>query len=63
MIFLAVALAIAVLVVGFMHIDGPVARCEAAGGQMLVGPGGETSCVNPRTFLPMDSLPGGKTAR
>lgn len=61
-IFLVVAVTTVALVIAFMRIEGPVAKCEAADGQMLVGPGGETACVSPRTFLPIDTPPTGKTA-
>lgn len=32
---------------------GPATRCETRGGHYLVGPGGETACVDRNTFLPM----------
>jgi hypothetical protein len=32
---------------------GPATRCEARGGYYLVGPGGETACVDRNTFLPI----------
>ena len=33
-------------------IEGPASRCEGVGGLYMVGPGGETSCVDRHTFLP-----------
>ena len=35
-------------------LGGPASRCLDYGGQLLVGPGGETSCVNKGTFLPIE---------
>ncbi len=55
LIALVTAVATSLLVAAFHHIEGPVERCEAIGGHMLVGPGGETSCVNPNTFLPIET--------
>jgi len=37
-------------------LKGPFSRCVNYGGQMLVGPGGETSCINGRTFLPVEGF-------
>ena len=55
LIALVVGVTTAFLVAAFHHIEGPVEQCEAVGGHMLVGPGGETSCVNPHTFLPIET--------
>ncbi|MEM8744903.1 MAG: hypothetical protein AAGF14_09740 [Pseudomonadota bacterium] len=55
LIALVTVFATSLLVAAFHHIEGPVERCEASGGHMLVGPGGETSCVNPSTFLPIET--------
>ena len=60
LIALVVAATTVFFVAAFHHIEGPVERCEAIGGNMLVGPGGETSCVNPHTFLPIET-PSGET--
>lgn len=38
------------------RLGGPNTRCESYGGQMFVGPGGETSCVDGRTFLPVEGF-------
>jgi len=56
----ASAMMIAVVLFGFAlwHSDGPMSRCEGAGGQMLVGPGGETSCIDGKTFVPMEHFVG-----
>lgn len=62
-IILSVAAATALLVAAFNHFDGPVASCEAIGGHMLVGPGGETSCINPHTFLPLEAFSPAQTVR
>lgn len=45
------------------HSDGPMSRCEDAGGQMFVGPGGETSCVSSTTFVPLDGFDGHETPK
>lgn len=37
-------------------LGGPFSRCEGYGGHMFVGPGGETTCLNARTFLPIDGF-------
>lgn len=52
----ASALMIAVVLLAFVlsGIKGPASICEGAGGHMLVGPGGETSCVGSRTFVPLE---------
>ena len=55
-ILLSVAAGMALLVAAFSHFDGPAARCEGLGGHMLVGPGGETSCISPQTFLPVKAF-------
>lgn len=55
-ILLSVAAGMALLVAAFSHFDGPAARCEGRGGHMLVGPGGETSCISPQTFLPVEAF-------
>jgi hypothetical protein len=51
---------IAVLLLAFAlsGLKGPASVCEGAGGQMLVGPGGETSCVDSRTFVPLEGYDG-----
>ena len=54
-LFVVVCAALAGLVLAFSHTEGPATKCERVGGQMLIGPGGETSCINPRTFLPMET--------
>lgn len=57
----AMAGAAIALVFALSRLDGPASRCAGAGGQMLVGPGGETACVNARTFLPLEGFDeGGK---
>lgn len=43
------------LVVALNTLGGPSTRCQGFGGQMFVGPGGETSCVSGRTFLPIEA--------
>jgi hypothetical protein len=52
-----VAGAVCVLGLGLLlmlrGLPGPATRCEARGGHYLVGPGGETACVDRNTFLPM----------
>lgn len=61
---LGLGLVVAVVLLGFAlwHSDGPASRCENAGGHMLVGPGGETSCVSSQTFVPLEGFDGsGKT--
>ncbi len=50
----AMAAAVLALLYAMTSVDGPASRCEGAGGQMLVGPGGETSCVDSRTFVPLE---------
>ena len=44
------------MTVALSRLDGPASRCEGAGGQMLVGPGGETVCVDERNFLPLEGF-------
>lgn len=48
--------AVCMLVIGLFtildSIQGPASRCEGVGGLYMVGPGGETSCVDRQTFLP-----------
>ena len=53
-------LGISVVLLGFAlwQTDGPASSCEDAGGRMLVGPGGETSCVSSRTFVPLEGYDG-----
>jgi len=60
--FLAACLMIAVVLLAFAlsGLRGPASRCEDAGGQMLVGPGGETACVSARTFLPLEGFDGSR---
>lgn len=56
---LVVVLVIGCAVTGFTGLNslkGPFSRCEGYGGQMFVGPGGETSCVSGRTFLPVEGF-------
>ncbi len=50
------AIAMGLFVFALWHSDGPMSRCEGAGGQMLVGPGGETSCFNNQTFVPLEGF-------
>ena len=47
----------AVMLLGFAlwHTDGPMSQCEDAGGQMLVGLDGETSCIDGKSFVPMET--------
>ena len=56
--FLAVCVMIPIVLLAFAlsGLKGPASRCEDAGGQMLVGPGGETACVSGRTFLPLEGF-------
>ena len=51
-----VMIAVVLLAFALSGLRGPVSRCEGAGGQMLVGPGGETACVNSQTFLPLEGF-------
>lgn len=53
---LGVAVAALILGIALWPSGGPASRCEDAGGQILVGPGGETSCIDGRTFLPLESF-------
>ena len=55
---LCLGAAIVLMGIALWHTDGPASQCEDAGGQMLVGPGGETSCVSNRTFVPLESFDG-----
>ncbi len=55
---LGVLLGVVLLGFALWHSDGPMTRCEDAGGQMLVGPGGETSCVSSKTFVPLEGFDG-----
>lgn len=55
-VLLAVSVAVALLCFTVRPTDGPATRCADAGGQMLVGPGGETSCIDRRTFLPLEGF-------
>ena len=52
----AVMIAVVLLAFALSGLKGPASRCEGAGGQMLVGPGGETACVNGQTFLPLEGF-------
>jgi hypothetical protein len=52
----AVMIAVVLLAFALSGIKGPASRCEGAGGQMLVGPGGETACFDGRTFLPIEGF-------
>ena len=56
--FLAATVMFAVILLAFAlsGLTGPASRCEGVGGQMLVGPGGETSCVSNKNFLPLDGF-------
>lgn len=36
------------------RLGGPSTRCAKFGGQLMVGPGGETTCISGRTFLPIE---------
>ena len=56
--FLAACVMISVVLLAFAFsgLKGPASRCEGAGGQMLVGPGGETACFDSQTFLPMEEF-------
>ena len=60
--FLAACIMFAVILLAFAlsGLEGPASRCENAGGQMLVGPGGETACVSARTFLPLEGIDAGR---
>ncbi len=62
-ILVIVGAAVAGLVIAFSHIEGPATKCEQVGGQMLIGPGGETSCINPRTFLPVEAYTAEETTK
>ncbi len=42
------------LVVALEGSGGPASRCETRGGHYLVGPAGETACIDRNTFLPMN---------
>jgi hypothetical protein len=55
---LGIILALVLLGFAMWHTDGPASQCEDAGGQMLVGPGGETSCVSNKTFVPLEGFDG-----
>lgn len=44
------------LILAASQAGGPSSRCEEAGGHYMVGPGGESACVDRRTFLPMDGF-------
>lgn len=52
----AVMIAVVLLAFALSGLKGPASRCEGAGGLMLVGPGGETACVDGRTFLPLEGF-------
>ena len=52
----AVMIAVVLLAFALSGLTGPASRCEGAGGQMLVGPGGETACFDGRTFLPIEGF-------
>jgi len=53
----AAAAACAVALVFVLNaLGGPSTRCQGFGGQVFVGPGGETSCVSGRTFLPIEAF-------
>lgn len=49
-------IAVVLLAFALSGIKGPASRCEGAGGQMLVGPGGETACFDGHTFLPIEGF-------
>ena len=55
----AVCLAAVALVGLLQGREGLASRCEGRGGHFMVGPGGETACVDRNTFLPM-TVPGGR---
>ena len=57
---LGVAVAVALLSIMIWRTDGPATLCEGAGGQMLVGPGGETACISGQTFLPLEGFDGSR---
>lgn len=52
----AVAACVVALVFMLNALGGPSTRCQGFGGQIFVGPGGETSCVSGRTFLPIEAF-------
>lgn len=56
----AVMISIVLLAFALSGLKGPASRCEGAGGQMLVGPGGETACVRGSTFLPLEGFDAGR---
>ena len=59
---LCLGAALVLLGIALWHTDGPASQCEDAGGTMLVGPGGETSCVSNRTFVPLEGFDGSRRA-
>jgi len=54
----AIMIAVVLLAFALSNVKGPASLCEDAGGTMLVGPGGETSCVSNRTFVPLEGFDG-----
>ena len=54
----AIMIAVVLLAFALSIVKGPASLCEDAGGTMLVGPGGETSCVSNRTFVPLEGFDG-----
>ncbi|GAB4231779.1 MAG: hypothetical protein Kow0032_14220 [Methyloligellaceae bacterium] len=59
----AAALALFAGIAALRHTQGPASRCEGFGGHFMVGPGGETACIDPTNFLPMDIPEGAETRR
>jgi hypothetical protein len=56
----ATMIAVVLLAFALSFLKGPASRCENAGGYMLVGPGGETSCIGSHTFVPLEGFDGSR---
>lgn len=54
-VVLVMALAVG-LIAALSARGGPASQCEARGGLIFSGPGGETSCVSRQTFLPLEGF-------
>ena len=58
-VFAAICLAAVALVGLLQGLERLAGRCEGRGGHYMVGPAGETACIDRHTFLPM-AVPDGR---
>lgn len=55
---IVVVMVTALFVLAALLPGGQSSRCESAGGQFLVGPAGETVCLNEHSLTPVSGFEG-----